>query len=36
MLAGKILLGNTNLLSPNDYIMNGKIIYKKKYDKSWL
>ena len=29
MLSGKILLDNTNLFSPNDYIMNGKIINKK-------
>ena len=37
MLAGETLLYNTNLLSPNDYKRNDKIIYKYfkgKYDKS--
>ena len=32
-LAGKTLLAYTNLLSPNDYKMNGKIIYKYFKDK---
>ena len=37
MLAGKTLLDYTNLLSPNDYKKNDKIIckyFKDKYDKS--
>ena len=37
MLAGETLLYNTNLLSPNDYKRNDKVIYKYfkgKYDKS--
>ena len=32
-LAGKTLLAYTNFLSPNDYKMNGKIIYKYFKDK---
>ena len=33
MLAGKTLLDYTNLLSPNDYKNNDKIIYKYFKDK---
>ena len=36
MIAGKNLLGHTNLFSPNDYLENDKIIYqyfKDKYGK---
>ena len=33
MLEGKTLLDYTNLLSPNDYKMNKKIIYKYFKDK---
>ena len=42
MLAGKSLLGYTNLFTPNDYEKNEKIIYnyfKDKYgrrSKSWV
>ena len=33
LLAGKTLLGYTNLLSPNDYKKNYKILYKYFKDK---
>ena len=33
MLRGKVLLDCTNLISPNDYKKNGKIIYKYFTDK---
>ena len=38
MLAGKTLLDNNNLFSPNDYRNNDKILYKyfkDKHEKPW-
>ena len=35
MLAGKNLLNYNNLLSPNDYKKNDKIIYKYFKDELW-